>query len=474
MGLPELLFDVTALIVTSTALGHAAEASSVPVTVSISAPLHPSDSAPPVTVNTASSIVDPGSTSHGIPITTLEIPLTTVSKVRALSGVAFVEGLSTLSPAQIDKIISGDPQQIEKILNSPPSAKDVTAAWAGMSTKTQAKLLKSAPQLVGNLEGVPVSIRNVANRTWVTQSIDSLKSKMASVAGRAVAQSDQQELQMLTRVDAALKRTKNGPERSLLSINPSGQGKAVIVIGNIQTANYVTYMVPGLFNTVDGQLGAWTGAAANLYSQQVAWLNRLKSVDPSDAHKSVAVVAWMGYQTPDLTNVASLQLANQAKDAMTRDVEAMQELRTGNEPFTTIIAHSYGSTAALMALSDGNFSVNALVVVGSPGSAAQSAKDLDVKHTNVWVGSAAWDPVPTSAFFGSDPSSPSYGAHTMGVNGGTDIITGKTLTQSLGHNGYFDPDSESVRNMALIGIDQAQLVMQGDAADSSRTLAGAK
>jgi hypothetical protein len=62
----------------------------------------------------------------------------------------------------------------------------------------------------------------------------------------------------------------------------------------------------------------------------------------------------------------------------------------------------------------------------------------------------------------------------MGVNGATDVITGKSLTQSLGHNGYFDPNSESVRNMALIGIDQSELVMQDDAADASRTLAGAK
>jgi pimeloyl-ACP methyl ester carboxylesterase len=248
----------------------------------------------------------------------------------------------------------------------------------------------------------------------------------------------------------------------------------VIVLGNIQTANYVTYMVPGMFYTVDGQLGAWTGDAADLYSQQVAWLKRLSATDPADSKKTVAVVAWMGYQTPDLTNIGSLDLAYQARDALSSSVEALQEQRTGNLPYTTIIAHSYGSTAALMALTQYNFSVNALVLVGTPGSAAQSVKDLDVKHANVWVGAAAWDPVPTSAFFGSDPSSPSYGAHTMGVGGGKDVITDKSLGQSMGHNEYFDPGTESIRNMALIGIGHAELVMQGDAADSTRTLASAK
>jgi hypothetical protein len=66
--------------------------------------------------------------------------------------------------------------------------------------------------------------------------------------------------------------------------------------------------------------------------------------------------------------------------------------------------------------------------------------------------------VPTSAFFGSDPSAPSYGAHPMGVSGGTDPITGEKLAQSVGHNEYFDPGTESIRNMALIGIDHADLV----------------
>jgi pimeloyl-ACP methyl ester carboxylesterase len=343
-----------------------------------------------------------------------------------------------------------------------------------MSSTTRSKLIKSAPRLVGGLDGFPASVRNVANRGWVTESIDRLKAKMGAVAGRVLAESDQHTLQMLTRVDAALKPSKNGPARTLLSVDPSGEGKAVIVLGNLQKADYVTYMVPGMFYTVDGQLSAWTGDAADLYKQQVSWLHRLAKVDPADAHKTVAVVAWLGYQTPDLTNIGSLQLADTARDALARDIEAMKTLRAGHEPFTTIIAHSYGSTAALMALTQYDFSVNALVLVGTPGSAAQSAKDLHVKKTNVWVGAAAWDPVPASAFFGSDPSAPSYGAHTMGVGGGVDVITGAKLGQSIGHNDYFDPNSESIRNMALIGIDQAVLVMRGDAADADRTLADAR
>jgi pimeloyl-ACP methyl ester carboxylesterase len=182
----------------------------------------------------------------------------------------------------------------------------------------------------------------------------------------------------------------------------------------------------------------------------------------------------MGYQTPDLTNIGSLDLANQGRDELARDIKALQLQRGEHQPYTTIVGHSYGSTAALMALTEYDFTVDALALVGTPGSAAQSSHDLHVRGNNVWVGSAAWDPVPSSAWFGSDPAAPSYGAHTMGVGGTTDVITGESLSQSIGHNEYFDPGTESMRNLALIGIGHAELVMRGVPSDSTRTLATAR
>jgi hypothetical protein len=460
-----LLFDVAAFLITSAALGPAAEASVAPESVSISLPLDPGSSIRPVTDIGSGILVDPGALAHGTPVSSLALGISGPAQVRTLSGISLVRELAALSSGQIRKLMASDPHLVTKLLQTPPNARDVAALWSSLDASTRSKLTIAAPRLVGGLDGFPVAVRDKANREWVSQSIAGLKKQMLTVDGRAVAESNQHQLQMLTRVEAALKPTKDGPARTLLSADPTGEGKAVIVLGNLQTADYVTYLVPGMF---------YTGDAADLYAQQKAWLKRLRAADPSQAHKTIAVVAWMGYQTPDLTNIGSLDLANQARDALASSVQTLQLQRTGHLPYTTIVAHSYGSTAALMALTQYTFSVNALVLVGTPGSSAQSAKDLHVKNTNVWVGSAAWDPVPTSAFFGSDPSAPSYGAHTMGVSGGTDVIVGKALGQSLGHNEYFDPGTESIRNMALIGIDHSELVMQGNAADKTRTLASAK
>ena len=63
-----------------------------------------------------------------------------------------------------------------------------------------------------------------------------------------------------------------------------------------------------------------------------------------------------------------------------------------------------------------------------------------------------------TAFYGSDPGAASYGAHPMSVDGGTDAITHRQLSASYGHNGYFDVGSESLRNLALIGIDKGHFV----------------
>src|SRR5690606_42101369 len=60
---------------------------------------------------------------------------------------------------------------------------------------------------------------------------------------------------------------------------------------------------------------------------------------------------------------------------------ALQGLRAArgvDQPFVSVLAHSYGSTAALLSLAEDDVSVDALAVVGSPGSPARSAAELHV------------------------------------------------------------------------------------------------
>jgi hypothetical protein len=432
----------------------AAEVSSAPVVSSISqVVVGGANGSVPSVVQ-----ISPSAVSHSVPISVFEVPRTP-SEVSSLTGISLLSALATLPSDKVASFVTSHPGVISRLLANQPAATEVTSWWSSLGTSARDSLATSAPHLVGNLNGLPTRVRDVANLTWVNQSMAALKASSRVVGGRALSLDTQYELHMLTQVHAAL-APKGGPPRSLLSIDTAGQGKAAIVLGNLDTADYVTYMVPGMFFTVDGQVKAWTGDADDLYTQQVAWLNRLDPVAPGHKQKTVAVVAWMGYQTPDLTDIGSLDLANKGRDELAQTVEGMQAERAADLPYTTIVAHSYGSTAALMALNQYDFSVNALAVVGSPGSSVQSAKDLHVQDGNVFVGAAAWDPVPSSAWFGSDPAAASYGAKAMGVSGQKDAITGKPLGASIGHNEYFDKGSESIRNLALIGIGRGDLVMK--------------
>ena len=120
-------------------------------------------------------------------------------------------------------------------------------------------------------------------------------------------------------------------------------------------------------------------------------MKHFASTDPSLEGKTVATVAWIGYETPHLLTVGSLDLAYQGAEYLTQDIEALQSLRDGTEPFVSVIGHSYGSTAAMLALQRRTFQIDAFAVVGSPGSDAQSVSALDVRGGNMYVGEAAWD-----------------------------------------------------------------------------------
>ncbi|MFW8745399.1 alpha/beta hydrolase, partial [Mesorhizobium japonicum] len=190
---------------------------------------------------------------------------------------------------------------------------------------------------------------------------------------------------------------------------------------------------------------------------QRAWLDRLT---PAGAPvPTVAVVAWFGYHTPTVADVSSLAPAREAEAAISSAVGGLRALRGTDQPYVTIAAHSYGSTAVLLALQDGGIDVDALVVVGSPGSPARSVADLGVPDDRVWAGAADADPVPSTAVFGTSPTSRSFGAKKLGVAGGIDPITGAALAPAHLHTDYFAAGTESLRNIELIGIGRGDLVL---------------
>jgi hypothetical protein len=360
---------------------------------------------------------------------------------------------------QIASQVATHPALIGKFLLSPPSSSVMEETWSSYSPAQQRNLVNAVPQLVGNLDGIPFNVRVQANAISLKREVAQTKKQLAGVVGKGVRFDLEQQLSTLQKVQIALKPVKGGPKRSLWILDDTtGDMRAAVVVGNLNTAHYISYLVPGMYMSVDEQIDAWATTAQELYSSQVAWLHRTAAMRPSQVNAGVATVAWIGYQTPELMNIGGLQLATQGASFLEHSISGLLADRKSNPPYLSILAHSYGSTAALIALQSGTVSVNALALLGSPGSEAQSVADLDVKNGNVYVAQAGLDPVVHSAFFGSDPGSASYGAHHMSVSGGIDPIDHQKLSASYGHNAYFTKGTESMRNLALIGVGLDQLI----------------
>jgi hypothetical protein len=487
-----LLVDITAILSTSSALGTVDEAFSVPESyrITVSAPssmtteqlswLNALDGerglVPLSTPVGSQPAADPdpvvGPQLGTVNIDAARVPLSKLSRLR---GVELLDQLALLTRNQLDSFVSAHQGSVDALLAKPPAARDVAAFWSQTTAAQHANLLSAAPRLVGGLEGFPYSVRDDANRTNLADAEKTIRHRLADGVGRAEADQLTKRLHMLEQVRAALKVGTSKNPRSLVDLDVSGGGRAVIVIGDASTADYVDYLIPGMFSDVDTQIVKFAASSDNIAKLQQAWIKKLHPGVPASQLPTVATFAWIGYQTPNIVNVASMQLAREGQIAFTKSLEGLRAERAarttvaadgsvtaGSQPFVAVLAHSYGSTAVMLSLQDDAVSVDALAIVGSPGSPARSASELKVTNDNVWVGAASTDPVPQTGLFGSQPLSASYGAHRFGVDGATDPLSQAPLRGAVGHNDYFVSGTESLRNMVLIGINRGDLVLGND------------
>ena len=380
------------------------------------------------------------------------------SGTAAVAPGSLLGSIAGLSGSAVPGFISAHRADLDRMLVTPPRAGDVSAVWRLLDPVKQAALVDEAPHVIGNLEGVPYAVRGTANALDLKRTIASTTERLTTEKGKAVRLELERRLTTLDNVKKALTVT-DGVKRTLVNLDTSDDARASIVVGDLSTARYVSVLVPGMYMSVGEQIVDWAKVAQNLHDQETSFLHRLLGPRSSGGTPGVAVVAWIGYQTPVLTNIGGTQLAMEGADSLERTLVGIQELRKENPPYLSVFAHSYGSTAALLALERKTVTVDALALMGSPGSDAQSVAELSVRDGNVFVGQADLDPVVHSAFFGSDPGSPSYGAQRMDVGGAVDPITGRTLSGSSGHNEYFSASTECMRNLAMIGIDQGDLVI---------------
>jgi hypothetical protein len=163
--------------------------------------------------------------------------------------------------------------------------------------------------------------------------------------------------------------------------------------------------------------------------------------------QDVAVIAWLGYDTPG--TIPSALAAENIQTGAANLTSLMTFLAQGNpQARLTWICHSYGSLICASALHADSLpqtrEPDAVALVGSPGVHARRASDLS-SHAEIWAGRGGLDPIDLSGLlsvaggdFGPDPSRPAFGAHEIVCDPGTS------------HSGYFSPGSRQLTTLARI------------------------
>ncbi|MEU9834056.1 alpha/beta hydrolase [Streptosporangium sp. NPDC048047] len=227
---------------------------------------------------------------------------------------------------------------------------------------------------------------------------------------------------------------------------PAAHGDRIVrVYGDLSAAERVAVVVPGSDTTAAN----FDGGRADPYSTPAVGartvLAEARALDPG---ARLAVVAWLGYDSPATESVGAL-----TDRAARRGAAELRHFLAGTAfrgKRVSLLCHSYGSVVCALAARGSG--VESVAVFGSPGLGVSSAAELGVP---LWAGSGSGDwmrRVPKVRLgplgFGPDPAGAGFGARVFAAGG-------------VGHSGYLHPGTESLRNLTLIALGRTGEVSRG-------------
>ncbi|WP_330297064.1 alpha/beta hydrolase [Streptomyces sp. NBC_00503] len=390
------------------------------------------------------------------------------------------------------------------------SPADRHAWWEGLTDAQRAEYLAVYPDVIGNLDGIPAETRDRANR-------DNLQMLMGKLSQQHDEKSQSQLEGMRSINDQLWNQLPTDPPMYLIGISDQNNGRAIVSFGNPDTSKNVSAYVPGLGTALDGE-----------FARNDVKRARDTAIDARLVDSSSAAIVWLGYDAPQLSADNLMDnFAVMGTDDARRGAGAYNDFMAGisstnqnADPHLTAIGHSYGSlTVGQAAQQPGGIpGADDIILVGSPGTGAQSADQLGVGRDHVYVGAAENDPVtrapntaeavgvvggglggamtgaavgsvlgpvgsaggaavggglgalggwavgnevsdPSQIHFGTDPAHKDFGAHRFKVaDGPLPVLEGNGPMDA--HSDYFNPvkDPASADNIAKIVAGQPQQI----------------
>jgi hypothetical protein len=312
----------------------------------------------------------------------------------------------------------------------------VAGLWTDLPREFVRGLIRERPDVIGNLEGARYADRDRANiRHLATVKRDALAaeqlalSQLRSPVSRgssaltvAEASARVEAIDVLLRLFSTA--PSNDARRYLVSLDSSVDGPplAAISVGDLDTALYTTYFVPGMNSSV---------LEAEDYLRGVTRIQQA-AVDS-------AAVLWLGYESPSPVETVSTVRAEVGAVLLGAALDGYNAHRNsiGLRSELTVLAHSYGSTTAAIALAEAEHAVNSFVMIGSAGVPSHiHLDDLNVPSDRVFASEATADELAAKGQFWSgrtNPASAEWGARLFSSNG-TTLADGTILAAVRAHD----------------------------------------
>jgi pimeloyl-ACP methyl ester carboxylesterase len=341
------------------------------------------------------------------------------------NDVSLKEAFASWQHGRIDGRELPDPQE-------PPQR--LARFFGALTTSQQDRLVQEYPLVVGNLNGAPIPLRFTANRRALGQSEAIERRRMTDPR---VSRAGHQDADRRMHRFAALLREG----RNVLSFDPDGGGRVAEVFGDLQRAQRISVVVPGVdtnvvnFERTYRKYSAPVGMAKSLYAAE-------RKAAPG---KRVAVIAWADYTAPVGLGMDAM-VGAPAQAGARRLVALTGALPGAGSVPVSLFCHSYGSVVCGVAAQSLPERVTDIAVSGSPGMRVDTAAELGTR-ARVWAMRDADDWIQDVPHLevgglghGADPVSPEFGARVL------------SAADAVGHTGYFEPGTVSVGNFARIGV----------------------
>ena len=296
---------------------------------------------------------------------------------------------------------------------------EVAAWWAGLSAGAQLAALRAVPHTIGRLDGVPAWARDRANRLLLDRGLRDAGTSTAARTARAVAQR------------IAIEEAAGRPVQ--LHLLDLAAEQVVLVLGDLDTAEAVGLLVPGIRNSPEDDLHRLVGDARDV----------AEAATDAGPDLDVATVVWLGYASPDtMREIATRGAAEDGGRHLAAALDGMAAVRAARGvplPRTTVLAHSYGTVVTDEAAdAPGRLAADAVVLLGSPGMEPGGAPGLEAPE--VYGATALGDPISWAGLFGTPTHAPRFGAEELPVD------------WFMGHSDYYAPDHPTLAAIGAVVV----------------------